>query len=205
MQHRHSKPQKPSLNHTFRLVWSHSKQMFIAVAEICTGKGKTKSGVIGAVGALALGFAGTAQALDPGTLPTGADIQAGQIAITSQQNVMDINQSSQKGIINWQTFSIGKDATVNFHHTNASASTLNRVVGNEASLIHGALNANGQVFLLNSNGILIGKDAQVNVGALVASTLDITNQDFLDGNYTFQGNGSQGSVINHNSGHSSVS
>ncbi|WP_460731162.1 two-partner secretion domain-containing protein, partial [Nitrincola alkalisediminis] len=196
MQHRHRKPQKPSLNHVFRLVWSHSKQMFIAVAEICTAKGKSKSGVIGAVGALALGFAGTAHALDPGVLPVGADIQAGQITISLQQNVMDINQTSQKGIINWQTFSIGKDATVNFHHMNASASTLNRVVGNETSLIHGVLNANGQVFLLNSNGILIGKDAQVNVGALVASTLDITNQDFLDGHYTFHENGSQGSVIN---------
>ena len=109
---------------------------------------------------------------------------------------MDITQTTQKAAINWQTFSIGADATVNFHQPNASAITLNRVVGTESSVIHGALNANGQVFLLNSNGVLIGKDAQVNVAGLVASTLNITDEDFMNGNMKFQGDGRQGSVIN---------
>jgi large exoprotein involved in heme utilization and adhesion len=73
--------------------------------------------------------------------------------------------------------------------------TLNRVIGNETSVINGALNANGQVFIVNSAGVLFGKGVQVNVGGIVASTPDITNQNFMAGNYTFSGN-SSASVIN---------
>jgi hypothetical protein len=69
------------------------------------------------------------------------------------------------------------------------------VIGNETSVILGALNANGQVFIVNSAGVLFGKNAQVNVGGLVASTLDISNANFMAGNYTFSGN-SSASVVN---------
>lgn len=198
MRHRNSKIKRASLNHTFRLVWSEANQMFVAVAEICTGKGKSKNrgGVVGAVAALALGFAGTAHALDPGALPSGAQISAGQAQISSHQQTLNIAQESQRVAINWQSFNVGANATVNFQQPNASAVALNRVVGNESSVIAGALNANGQVFLLNSQGILFTQGAQVNVGGLVASTLNISDEDFLNGNYTFQTNGRQGSVIN---------
>ena len=83
---------------------------------------------------------------------------------------MNVQQSTQRAAINWTNFSIGSNATVNFQQPNASAVVLNRVVGNEQSVINGALNANGQVFVLNSNGVLFGQGAQVNVGGLVAST-----------------------------------
>src|SRR5262249_14803510 len=72
---------------------------------------------------------------------------------------------------------------------------LNRVVGNETSVIAGALNANGRIFIVNSAGVLFTRGAQVNVGGLVASTLDISNSDFMAGNYRFSGT-SSASVIN---------
>lgn len=82
-----------------------------------------------------------------------------------------------------------------FNQPNASSITLNRVTGPEASNIMGSLTANGKVFILNPNGVLIGAGAQVNVGGLVASTNNLSNADFMAGNFNFKGNGS-GSVEN---------
>ena len=109
---------------------------------------------------------------------------------------MSVQQSSQRAAINWQSFNIGSGATVNFQQPSSSAVTLNRVVGTERSVIDGALNANGNVYILNANGVLFNRSAQVNVGGLVASTLNISDADFLAGKTTFESNGSRGSVIN---------
>src|SRR6476646_4299208 len=130
-------------------------------------------------------------------LPTGGEVVSGQATI-SQPNAqtMNVNQGSQKAILNWQGFSIAKPETVNFQQPNSSSIALNRVVGNSGSEIYGALNANGQVFLINPNGILFAPGASVNVGGLVASTNDIRNDDFLAGRYVFQGNGGPGTVVN---------
>lgn len=127
--------------------------------------------------------------------PQGGTVVNGAAAISQAGSVTTINQSSGKAIINWQGFSVAPTETVNFNQPSASAATLNRVIGNEASVIQGALNANGQVFIVNSAGVLFGKNAQVNVGGLVASTLDISNENFLAGNYTFSGS-SSASVVN---------
>ena len=64
------------------------------------------------------------------------------------------------------------------------------MLGSDPSSILGSLSANGKVFLVNPNGMLFGQGAQVNVGGLVASTLDITDSDFMAGNYKFTGTGS---------------
>ncbi len=105
---------------------------------------------------------------------------------------MTVNQTSQNAAINWQTFNIGADQAVVFSQPNASAVALNRVVGSDPSAIFGRLSANGQVFLVNPNGVLFGKGAQVNVGGLVASTLDISDADLMAGRYTFSGDGGLG-------------
>ena len=110
-------------------------------------------------------------------------------------NTTNINQSSNKAIINWQDFSIKSNETVNFNQPNSNSITLNRVIGNEKSIIDGALNANGQVWLINSNGVLFGKNAKVNTAGIVASTKDISNEDFNNGNYNFKGN-STASIVN---------
>jgi len=85
-------------------------------------------------------------------LPTGGEVVAGSATISQPSaQTMQINQGSQKAILNWQGFSIAKPETVNFQQPNASSIALNRVVGNSGSEIYGALNANGQVFLVNPN------------------------------------------------------
>lgn len=127
--------------------------------------------------------------------PEGGTVAAGQAAISQAGSITNINQSTNKAIINWQGFSVGANETVNFNQPGASSVTLNRVIGNESSVINGALNANGQVFIVNSAGVLFGNGAQVNVGGLVASTRDISNTDFLAGNYTFSGN-SSAAIVN---------
>jgi filamentous haemagglutinin family N-terminal domain len=126
--------------------------------------------------------------------PTGGTVTDGAAAITTNGSTMTINQTTNKAIINWQSFSIAAGEKVQFIQPGASSVALNRVIGNSASNIYGTLTANGKVFLINPNGVLFAPGAQVNVGGLVASTLNISDSDFLSGNYVFSGTG--GSVVN---------
>ncbi|MFZ5374724.1 MAG: filamentous hemagglutinin N-terminal domain-containing protein [Campylobacterota bacterium] len=127
--------------------------------------------------------------------PSGGTVTSGNATISQNGSVTTINQSTNKASINWQDFSIGKTETVNFVQPSASSIALNRVIGTNRSLIEGAMNANGQVFLINPNGILFANGAQINVGGIVASTLNITDANFQAGNYIFEGN-SQNSILN---------
>lgn len=134
----------------------------------------------------------------PTTLPTGAQVVAGSATIQSSSTantaVMNINQTSQRAVVNWDSFNVGKNATVNFNQPNANAVTLNRVTGGSASVIDGAIKANGQVILVNSNGVTFGRGSEVNAAAVVASTLNIANQEFMDGKAIFTDDGTgQGS------------
>src|SRR5580698_37330 len=142
--------------------------------------------------------------------PTGGQVVAGQATIaTPNANGLVISQASQAAIINWQQFSIGKGQYVQFLQPSSSSVVLNRVVGGNASSILGSLNANGQVFLVNPNGIFFGKSASLDVQGIVASTLDISNGNFLTGNYVFdKGTGAtdasvvnQGNISTHNGGY----
>ncbi|MGH8541611.1 MAG: filamentous hemagglutinin N-terminal domain-containing protein [Stenotrophobium sp.] len=120
--------------------------------------------------------------------PAGATIVAGQIGITNPNiNTTVINETSQNAIINWQQFNIANGQSVIFNQPSASAAVLNRVTGGSPSAIFGSLSSNGQVFLINPQGIAFGPGAQVNVGALVASTAGISDNDFLAGHYVFTG------------------
>ena len=139
---------------------------------------------------------GAASALDPNALPTGGQVTSGNAGISSSGSTMNVTQSSQKAIINWGTFNIGQQAAVTFQQPNAASIALNRVGAGPASDIEGHLNANGQVFLINPSGITFGAGAQVNVGGLVASTMDIADQDFLNGTYAFKRHGSTGTILN---------
>ncbi|MCT7521239.1 two-partner secretion domain-containing protein, partial [Aliarcobacter cryaerophilus] len=127
--------------------------------------------------------------------PSGGVVTSGSANISQNGKVTDITQSTQKASINWNKFNIASDETVNFKQPNSSSITLNRVVGNEKSIINGALNANGQVWIINSNGVLFGKGASINTSGLLATTKDISDSDFQAGNYKFTGN-SKESVIN---------
>ncbi|MGJ0358904.1 filamentous hemagglutinin N-terminal domain-containing protein [Aliarcobacter cryaerophilus] len=127
--------------------------------------------------------------------PSGGVVTSGSANISQNGKVTDITQSTQKASINWNKFNIASDETVNFKQPNSSSITLNRVVGNEKSIINGALNANGQVWIINSNGVLFGKGASINTSGLLATTKDISDSDFQAGNYKFTGNSNE-SVIN---------
>ncbi|TDJ61560.1 MAG: filamentous hemagglutinin N-terminal domain-containing protein, partial [Nitrospina sp.] len=119
-------------------------------------------------------------------LPSGGEIVSG-VGTISQPTDQDmvIQQSTQKMIADWQAFGIGATESVQFIQPGTSSIALNRVIGGDPSVILGKLSANGQVFLTNASGVLFGPGAQVNVHGLVATTLAISNQDFLDGNYHF--------------------
>lgn len=130
--------------------------------------------------------------------PNGGSVVAGSAAISQSGAATTITQSTNKAIINWQGFSIKSNESVTFNQPGASSVTLNRVTGPEASTIAGSLTANGQVFLVNPNGVLFSQGSSVNVGGIVASTLDISNANFLAGKYTFSGN-STASVVNQGS------
>ncbi len=84
---------------------------------------------------------------------------------------LTIDQTSGKAIVNWSGFSIGQGGTVTFN--NGSGATLNRVTGSATqSAIAGNLNATGSVYLINPNGVIVGKTGVVKVGGnFVASTL----------------------------------
>ncbi|WIV96065.1 MBG domain-containing protein [Kinneretia aquatilis] len=131
-------------------------------------------------------------------LPSGGQVVAGQAQISQRGQVLTVQQSSAQLITDWRSFNIGAGHSVEFLQPSRNAVALNRVLGNEVSTIQGALKANGQVFLLNPNGVLFTPSAQVNVGALVASTLNLDNQDFLAGRYRFEGSSSQ-AIINQGS------
>ena len=140
-----------------------------------------------------------AQAPAPNTLPTGGQVTAGQAGITQSGSQLTINQGSASAIINWQSFSIGSQAAVTFNQPSSSSVALNRVVTGIPSLIFGKLTANGQVFLVNPGGILFGPGAQLNIGGLVATTMSISDADFLAGNYVFNSNGATSAVENQGS------
>ncbi len=129
-------------------------------------------------------------------LPTGGTVVAGGATISRPSATTTlIQQSTAKAVINWTDFSIGQGNAVVFQQPNAGSIALNRVTGNNGSAIEGALRANGQVWLINPNGIVFGKGATVDVGGLLATTADIRNADFLAGIYNFSGP-SQAAIVN---------
>jgi filamentous hemagglutinin family protein len=188
-----------SLNCIYRLVWNQTLNIWVAVAESAKGQGKSVSRskimvtatAAATAAALSLGLAPPALAA-----PTDGQVVAGAASVSQAGSTTTINQSSQNLAINWQDFSIAANEAVRFNQPNSSSIVLNRVIGQSNSQIFGAMSANGQVFILNPNGVLFGAGSQVNVGGLVASTLSLSNGDFMSGKYNFANNGGAGSITN---------
>lgn len=129
-------------------------------------------------------------------LPQGGVVAAGTASIAGGSSNTTITQTTANAVINWQSFSIGAGQAVQFIQPGANAVTLNRVLGADPSSIMGSLSANGQVFLLNPNGVLFGSGSSVNVGGLVASTLGISDASFMAGQYALSNTGGTGTVLN---------
>lgn len=189
------------MNRIYRLVWNAALSVWVAVAENSRGCGKggssrTRAGFVSVmVLAVCSLFAAQAYAADAANAAVVAG--AGNVATTG--NVTTITQTTQRLAIDWTSLSTRSNELIDFRQPNASAIALNRITGTSPSELLGSLTANGQVFILNPNGVLFGAGSQVNVGGLVASTLSMSNADFMAGNHVFGNSGGSGSVINQGS------
>ena len=129
-------------------------------------------------------------------LPSGGTVEAGGATINQpSQDKLVIQQTTDKAIIDWRGFGIQAGEQVDFQLPSASGVTLNRVTGGERSDIFGKLTSNGNLMLINPNGILFGAGAQIDVHGLVASTSDIANEDFLASRYQFNIPSTLGGIV----------
>ncbi|WP_377701415.1 YDG domain-containing protein [Pseudoduganella sp. UC29_71] len=129
--------------------------------------------------------------------PSAPQVVAGQASFLQQGNLFTITNTPNT-IINWQNFSVNANEITRFIQQSGDSKVLNRIVGQDPTQILGALQSNGKVFLINPNGVLFGKDARIDVNGLVASSLAISNSDFLAGKHSFSGDGA-GKVVNQGS------
>ncbi len=127
--------------------------------------------------------------------PSGHQVVHGHADVQALQNLMKIT-TSDKAIINWNEFSCGAGEMIQFIQPSSSSAVLNRVIGGNTSLLYGDLQANGQVYLVNPNGIVTGLHARIDAGALIASTLDVLDQDFIQGSALRFFGDSKAGVIN---------
>jgi filamentous hemagglutinin family protein len=112
--------------------------------------------------------------------PTGHKIISGDVAITSlNNNECIIHQNSNKAVVDWESFSIQENEVTKFIQPSSSSAILNRVIGNDMSQIYGSLQSNGQVYLINPNGWVIGPKGFIDTQGFIASTLDLKNEEFL--------------------------
>lgn len=127
--------------------------------------------------------------------PTAPTVVNGS-ATLANPNASTLEITNTRGtIINWQGFSINPGEVTRFLQPDAASAVLNRVTGSNPSQIFGALQSNGRVFLINPNGILFGAGAAINVQDLIASTLNISDSDFLNGTYNFSQTGVGGNIV----------
>ena len=130
------------------------------------------------------------------SLPVNGNIVVGQGRMDVNNTTFTVTQQSDKLAINWGSFDIAQGNSVIYNQPGQQSIALNRVLGRDVSQIYGNLKANGQVFLLNPNGILFGKNAQVDVGGLVASTKSMSDHDFISGCYTLTSQKQEGKLVN---------
>ncbi|HSI83140.1 MAG TPA: choice-of-anchor Q domain-containing protein, partial [Candidatus Methylacidiphilales bacterium] len=129
--------------------------------------------------------------------PAGGNVQSGSVTInTAPGGNVTVNQRTERAVINWNSFSIKNGETTTFAQPNTRSAVLNRVTGGTTSQLDGKLNANGQVYLVNRNGVVVGKSGRISAASFTASTHDVSNAEFMNGgDLTFRGS-SSASVIN---------
>ena len=176
------------------------------MAKLLCGLLNRLSGVVvkslGAGIPLAIAFPLHAAAFAPGQLPilpTNPTVANGNGNVTFSQgfNTLTITQTTDKAIVNWDTFSTSSNARVQFIQPSASSAILNRVMTNNPSSLLGTLTANGRVWLINPAGIMVGVGARIDVAGFVASSLNVQDTDFLAGRMNFQASGTPGPVQNY--------
>ena len=211
--------------HSHRLVFSRSLGFCVAVAETVATSRKSASGesrrsatkasvglALAAVslamqaqglpgaGAALTGVAprpSLAAAVTAATLPTGAIVVKGSGSVSVNGANMTVDQTSQRLVTDWQSFSIGAGNSVRFVQPSSSSVALNRITGDDPSNIFGSLTANGHVYLENANGVYFAPGAQVSVGSLLATSLNVDVDQFMLGHLRLSGGSpSSGEVSN---------
>jgi filamentous hemagglutinin family protein len=187
----------------YKIVFSKRLGALVAVGEHATSAGKQASGqgtrhTLAAVAFACLTVGGVQgqPTLSASALPTSGQVSTGKVTMSTQGANMAISQTSDKASVNWDSFNIGSAAAVNVTQPSANAVLLNRVTGNDPSQIFGKLSANGQVILLNPNGIVFGQSGSVTASAFTASTFGLSDDDFMAGYYKYTRNGSTAAVVN---------
>jgi len=205
-----------SLNHVYRLVWSKLQQAWVAVAETARAQGKSNvNGQVGEAPAVSSALAASltastkwrfvvASAFAAAIMPLSSFADTNVVAgvIAGDLTVKDVSathtqyiHTANVNIVDFYKFGVMKGHQLDVIMPDAGRA-LYRVIGNSRSEIMGTLNAKGSLFLVNQNGILFGKGSEVNVGNIVASTLNISNDAFLQGNYQFTAGNLVGNVEN---------
>jgi len=211
------------MNNCYKVIWNAASGTTVAVAETAKGKGaqavvSTPSGegrgqktfahffikpLVAALICIGFSFAtyaapSTSTLTAPATtqLPTGAHVSAGTATVSQSGAALTVKQTSANAALNWQTFNVGSQASVNFEQPTSQSVTLNRVLDSNPSQIFGKISANGSVFLQNPNGVYFAPGSSVDVGSLVATTHSISDTDFMSGNYSFSRTGSTGKILN---------
>ena len=122
------------------------------------------------------------------TLPTGGNVISGTVTISIPEvGKMDVNQTSNQGIVNWDTFNVGSSASVHFNQPTSRSSILNNVLSGQ-SIINGSIFSNGRLILVNPTGILTGPTSAIRSEGAILSTLNLTNQNYLNSTYNFSTN-----------------
>ncbi|WP_417680297.1 filamentous hemagglutinin N-terminal domain-containing protein [Roseibium sp.] len=117
--------------------------------------------------------------------PAGGRVTAGSSSITQSGTTTTIDQSSNRLVIEWDSFDTNASETVRFNQPGSSAWALNRVLSNSATKFDGSLFANGNVAIVNRHGIHFGPNSVLDVGGLIASSADISNDNFMNGRFDF--------------------
>lgn len=149
--------------------------------------------------ALFIGCASLAMVSAAAAQPSGGNVVAGSAFLETIEggDLIGVTQSSDSAIIEWQSFDLGAGENFFFNQPSGSSITLNRVLGEGASVIDGNLTANGNIFIINGDGVIFGANAVIDVNGLLATTMGIDDADFMAGDFNFQFLGEEGaSVIN---------
>lgn len=205
----------PSTNRLYRIIWSEALQAWVVASELSQDHCKTggnhllgrdnmqtgsdarlRHSIAHIFGVSLLGVSVAYATPGINELPSGGQISQGSGSISQNGNTLTVQQNSDKMIGQWNTFNIGEQATVNVQQPNAHSIALNRIHDSKPSEIYGKLNANGQIYLLNSNGVIFGKTAQVDVGGIVATTHRLGDKDFLNGKLVLTQQNALGKIDN---------
>ncbi len=117
--------------------------------------------------------------------PEGGVVKGGAGAISRTGNTTTIEQATERMAIDWSSYNVAADERVQYIQPNSSSVSLNRIMSNTGSEIHGRIDANGQVILMNPHGILFGENSVVNAGGILASGLSIDPYNFMNGDFAF--------------------